>query len=114
MKNHKNFDPSFVHTVYFWFNNPQSDTDKKTFEASLKKFLNESKYAQTKFIGRAPNATRDVVDGSFTYSLILTFASSNDQKKYQDEPAHQLFVNECKNLWKKVIVYDSIPVVQPD
>lgn len=106
----KIFDPTFVHTVYFWFNNPQSDADKKTFETSLTKFLNESEYARTNFIGKAPDATRDVVDGSFTYSLILTFASSDDQKKYQDETAHHVFVNECKNLWKKVIVYDSVNI----
>lgn len=106
----KDFDSSFVHTVYFWFKNPQSETDKITFETSLKKFLNASKYAKTKFIGQAPIATRDVVDCSFTYSLILSFASADDQKKYQTESAHDVFVAECKDLWDRVLVYDSVTI----
>lgn len=103
----KTFDPTFAHTVYFWFKNPDSGADKAKFEASLTTFLNNSQYAKTKFIGTAPNASRDVVDGSFTYSLILSFESAEAQAKYQNEPPHLKFVEECSDLWEKVIVYDS-------
>jgi len=103
----KTFDSAFAHTVYFWFNEPDNEAHKSKFEASLKKFMDNSKYAKTKFIGTAPNASRDVVDGSFTYSLIVTFESATAQKEYQEEAAHLVFVEECKDLWKKVIVYDS-------
>lgn len=106
----EDFDPTYVHTVYFWFKNPQNKADKQKFEASLKKFLAASKYAKTKFIGFPPKATRDVVDDSFNYSLVLTFSSAEEQAKYQKEPAHDVFVNECKDLWAKVIVYDSISI----
>ncbi|MFD2588539.1 Dabb family protein [Croceitalea marina] len=103
----KTFDPAFAHTVYFWFNNPDSQDDKDRFEASLQKFLNNSKYAKTNFIGTPPMATREVVDGSFTYSLIVTFESAEAQQLYQEEEAHLVFIEECKDLWAKVIVYDS-------
>ena len=103
----KTFDPAFAHTVYFWFKEPDNEAHKSKFEASLKNFMNNSKYAKTKFIGTAPNASRDVVDGSFTYSLIVTFESAEAQKSYQNEAAHLVFVEECKGLWKSVIVYDS-------
>ena len=67
------FDANFAHTVYFWLENPDSQEDCTAFENSLKKFLDHSAYAKTKFIGTPPRASRDVVDGSFTYSLIVTF-----------------------------------------
>ena len=65
----KNFDPNFVHTVYFWLENPDNKEDCTSFEVSLRKFLDHSEYAKTKFIGKPPRASREVVDGSFTYSL---------------------------------------------
>ncbi|KAB5490204.1 MULTISPECIES: Dabb family protein [Flagellimonas] len=101
------FDHTFAHVVYFWFKNPDSQADRATFEASLKKFLDNSQYAKTKFIGKPPKAIRDVVDDSFTYSLILSFESAEDQAAYQTEPPHLVFIGECKDLWEKVIVYDS-------
>ena len=104
------FDSNFAHTVYFWLENPDSTKDREAFITSLKKFMKNSKYANTKFIGKPPKASRDVVDGSFTYSLIVTFKSAEEQKKYQEEEAHLKFVEESSSLWTKVIVYDSIIV----
>ncbi len=74
---------------------------------SLQKFLDSSAYAKTKFIGKPPRASRDVVDGSFTYSLIVSFESAEAQQNYQDEAPHKLFIEESSKLWTKVIVYDS-------
>ena len=101
------FDPVFVHTVYFWFKEDTTKKDKVFFEHSLKKFLSNSKYAKTKFVGTPPEASREVVDDSFTYSLIVTFESAEAQAGYQSEDAHLLFIEECQHLWDKVIVYDS-------
>lgn len=103
----KDFDSNFAHTVYFWLANPDKEEDRKAFETSLQKFLDNSAYAKTKFIGMPPRASRDVVDGSFTYSLIVTFESAEAQKNYQDEAPHKLFIEESSALWTKVIVYDS-------
>nr|WP_297919692.1 Dabb family protein [uncultured Allomuricauda sp.] len=103
----KTFDPAFAHTVYFWFKNPDDSDGRARFESSLKKFLKNSKYAKTDFIGIPPKATRDVVDDSYTYSLIVTFDSAESQENYQNEEAHLLFIEECKDLWERVVVYDS-------
>jgi hypothetical protein len=109
----KTFNPAFAHTVYFWLENPDSQADRKAFETSLQKFLDNSGYAKTKFIGKPPKASRDVVDGSFTYSLIVTFESAEAQQNYQDEAPHKLFIEESSKLWTKVIVYDSKGVSFP-
>lgn len=103
----REFDPNFAHTVYFWLTNPDSQEDRAAFETSLQKFLDSSGYAKTSFIGVPPKASREVVDGSFTYSLIVTFESAEAQKNYQDEAPHKLFIEESSKLWTKVIVYDS-------
>ncbi|MEM9077130.1 MAG: Dabb family protein [Bacteroidota bacterium] len=103
----KTFDSAFAHTVYFWFKNPDDAEGKARFETSLKKFLKNSKFAKTNFIGVPPKSTREVVDDSFTYSLIVTFDSAESQEGYQKEEAHLLFIEECKDLWEKVVVYDS-------
>lgn len=105
--NMEKFDTNFAHTVYFWLTNPDVQEDRIAFETSLRKFLNTSAYAKTNYIGKPPKASRDVVDGSFTYALIVTFESAEAQQKYQDEAAHKLFIEEASHLWSKVIVYDS-------
>jgi hypothetical protein len=103
----REFDPTFAHTVYFWLANPDNLEDRAAFEQSLQKFLDSSGYAKTSFIGVPPRASRDVVDGSFTYSLIVSFESAQAQQNYQDEAPHKLFIEESSKLWAKVIVYDS-------
>nr|WP_281542203.1 Dabb family protein [Maribacter aestuarii] len=103
----KEFDSNFAHTVFFWLENPDDIQERAAFEKSLQKFLDNSAYAKTKFIGKPPKASRDVVDGSFTYSLIVTFESAEAQQAYQDEEPHKLFIAESSALWTKVIVYDS-------
>jgi hypothetical protein len=86
---------------------PGNTDHNKKFEVSLRKFLDSSKYAKTHFIGTPPKATREVVDDSFTYSLVLSFDSAEAQEKYQTEEAHLLFIEESQDLWEKVVVYDS-------
>tara|TARA_R110002051_G_scaffold99857_1_gene170205 strand:- start:11333 stop:11725 length:393 start_codon:yes stop_codon:yes gene_type:complete len=109
-KSMKTFDSNFAHTVYFWLKKPDSTQDCKAFEVALQKFLASSKFAKTKFIGKPPKASRDVVDGSFTYSLLVTFDSAEAQEAYQNEAPHVLFIEEASELWEKVLVYDAIGI----
>ena len=102
------FDSNFAHVVYFWLNNPDSTEDRAEFEKALKQFLNTSEYAQTKFIGTPANTPREVVDNSWTYSIILTFPSKEIQDRYQKEPVHLKFVEEASHLWDRVQVYDAV------
>lgn len=106
----KTFDSNFAHVVYFWLHNPDSEDDRQTFEAALTKFLSRSGYAKTHFIGTPPLATRGVVDGSFTYNLIVTFESAEAQQAYQDEQPHLDFIDEAQHLWEKVVVYDALGI----
>lgn len=104
----KSFDPAFAHVVYFWLHNPDNASDRQAFEAALMKFLNTSQFAKTKYIGTPPAAIRDVVDGSFTYNMVVTFESAEAQAEYQKEQPHLDFIAEASHLWKRVQVYDSM------
>lgn len=105
------FNKAFTHVVYFWLNNPDSPDDRRDFEASITKFMKESEYAGTRFIGIPAGTPREVVDNSYSYSLILTFPSREAQDQYQKEPAHLKFIEEASHLWEKVQVYDSVGIV---
>lgn len=98
---------ALLHHVYFWLNNPDSETDRKQFEAAIQKLLKVETIQQSHFGVPAPTAERDVVDHSYTYSMLLIFNSKADQDTYQTHALHQQFVEENSSLWKKVVVYDS-------
>lgn len=97
----------FAHTVYFWLHNPDNADDREAFETSLTKFIDQSPYITTKHIGTPAKTNREVIDNSYTYSLLLTFKDKATQDQYQEEPAHKQFIAESSHLWSKVIVYDS-------
>ena len=103
----KNQQGNFAHVVYFWLKNPDNQNDRMAFEKSLTKFINNSVYIQTKFIGTPAATNREVIDNSYTYSLMLTFENKAEQDKYQEEDLHKKFIEESSELWTKVVVYDS-------
>jgi hypothetical protein len=102
------FDPAFAHVVYFWLHHPDNPADCREFEAAARELMATSRYTKTNFLGRPPKATREVVDDSFTYSLIVTFESAAAQEAYQKEQAHLDFIAKAGHLWKKVVVYDAL------
>lgn len=97
----------FKHTVFFWLNNPDSKADREAFEKSIKKFIDSSEFLQTKYVGTPADTDREVIDNSYTYCLMVSFANKEDHDKYQAEDAHKLFIEESASLWEKVLVYDS-------
>ncbi len=103
----KKMEGEFIHAVYFWLKNPDSKEDCAKFEKSLTNFINNSEFILRKHIGKPARTDRDVIDNTYTYSLVLAFKNKEIQDKYQVEPGHLKFIEECEDLWKKVIVYDS-------
>jgi len=98
----------FAHVVLFWLKNPDNQLERKKFESSLETFIKNSKYVKTMHFGAPANTNRPVIDNTYTYCMILTFTSKEEQDKYQDEAGHKKFISESEGLWGKVIVFDSI------
>lgn len=108
LKEPNNSSSKFIHVVYFWLQNPDSQMDRAEFEKSLKTFMDNSEYAQNPFIGTPANTPREVVDNSWDYNLIIGFESAEQQDLYQKEAAHLKFVEDAAHLWDRVVVYDAL------
>jgi hypothetical protein len=97
----------FYHHVFFWLQNEGNASDKEKLIAGLKK-LSAVKTIKHFHIGKPANTNRDVIDSSYAVSWLLEFANDADQASYQTDPIHLKFIEDCKQLWKKVVVYDTI------
>ncbi len=106
----KHIEEGFVHVVYFWLKRPENDGDRTSFLKSLKTYLGKVEVIQSSFVGSPAASDRDVVDDSFTFNIVLTFKTIEDQEIYQEHPAHLKFIEESSALWNKVVVYDALPV----
>ena len=101
---------SFVHTVHFWLHPGLPPTDRATFLTALRT-LADSPNVATCRIGTPADTARDVVDNSWDYQLLLTFADRAAHDRYQSpaDPAHAAFIARCHPFWERVLVYDSLP-----
>lgn len=98
---------NFIHHVYFWLKNPGSQEDLAALIKGLEKL---SAVPQIKFfhIGLPADTNRDVIDTTYAVSWLNIFETAEDQDIYQTHPMHLQFIDECKHLWRRVVVYDSI------
>ena len=101
----------FVHIVFFWLKNPNSEADRTAFQTSIEKFVRNSGFATQIHVGTPASTSRPVIDSTYTYCLTVTFSSKEAHDDYQAEPVHLTFVEESKDLWEKVLVYDSMNIL---
>ena len=96
----------FVHVVFFWLVDDSKKTQEK-FLSELSLFIDNMDLIQTKHIGSPADTDREVIDSTWSYSLILSFKSKKEQDLYQEHQLHKEFIKNASSLWKKVQVYDS-------
>jgi Stress responsive A/B Barrel Domain len=106
-KKASNVKTAFVHTVFFWLKNPDNTAEKGQLEAGLRS-ISEIETIKTAYIGQPAATNRGVIDASYSFSITLIFQNDADQDVYQTHPIHLAFVDSCKHLWEKVIVYDAV------
>lgn len=95
------------HDVYFSLkdNSPKA---KQKLIAACHKYL--SKHPGEVFFGAGPLAEdlkREVNDTDFDVALHIVFKDRAAHDQYQDAKRHQQFIDENKDNWKKVRVFDS-------
>ena len=96
-----------LHHVFFWMKNTNSQEDRQQFEKAIAELLKVETIRQSHFGKPAATESRDVVDHSYSYSMLLIFNSKEEQDSYQVHPLHKKFVEENNHLWERVVVYDS-------
>ena len=97
----------FFHVVFFWLINDSKEVSKK-FEQELRQFIDRVDEIKTSHIGTPADTDRDVIDNTWSYSLVLSFDSKKEHDIYQDHQLHKQFIENASSLWKKVLVYDSV------
>jgi hypothetical protein len=98
------------HCVYFWLKKDLSAADRATFESELVLVTKLPYLALAKMGKPAAVEARAVCDLSFDWSLVIEFKEDKDHDFYQaDCPDHKRFVETCKGMWDKVIIYDMTP-----
>jgi len=100
----------FIHHVYFWLKNKDSKEDRAALIKGLQA-LSKIDYIKLHHIGQPADTNREVIDTSYSVSWLLFFTNKEEEERYQKDPVHQKFVEDCKHLWTKVVVYDSVDVV---
>jgi len=97
------------HQVFFWLKRAGDAEDRAKLVSGLKALAVIPQVRELHVGVPAATEQRDVVDASFDVSELMLFDTVADQKAYQDHPAHQAFVTACAPLWRRVVVYDSLP-----
>jgi len=97
-----------VHHVFFWMANPASAADREKLLLGLRSLAKIDTIRSMRIGVPAATPARDVVDASYHFSLLLTFDDVHGHENYQSHPVHTQFVNNHKDLWARVVVYDSV------
>lgn len=109
MNNEEKKKDIFIHHVYFWLHKPESKEDLTSLVKGLEA-LSKIDYIRFSHIGKPADTNRDVIDTSYSVSWLLFFNNKDEEERYQKDPVHLKFVEDCKHLWKKVVVYDTVKV----
>jgi len=96
----------FVHHVFFWLNEDLLPEEAQKFESGVKSLL-QIEEMTTADVGKPAATNRAVIERSYSYSLLTIFANKAAHDAYQVHPVHVKFVEDCKHLWSKVLIYDS-------
>jgi hypothetical protein len=99
----------FIHHVFFWLKEPVTPEGRTRFEAGLKALVKVETIVDY-HLGIPAGTSRDVIDGTYTYSLLTTFKDRSGQDVYQTHPIHLKFISDCQDLWERVVVYDSVSI----
>ena len=90
--------------VFFWLK-PEADADE--FITSTESFLKQVKEINSYHLGKPAGTPREIVDNSYSVSLVVTFDSKEDQDIYQKHEAHLKYIENNNMKWTTVKIFDS-------
>ncbi|MEO6528263.1 MAG: Dabb family protein [Gemmatimonadaceae bacterium] len=97
----------FVHSVYFWLRDDLSPVGRSIFIDGMRS-LATIETVEHSFIGTPAVTTREIIDRSYSYALVLGFADRAAHDAYQVHHVHDTFREQCGGSWKKIVIYDAI------
>jgi hypothetical protein len=104
--------PLLAHDVYFSLKDNSAEAKKKLV-AACKKYLTKHPGQQLFAVGtRVEDLNRPVNDRDFDVALHMIFQNKAAHDQYQDAPRHKQFIDENRDNWQKVRVFDSLVDVE--
>jgi len=94
------------HTVFFWLNEDVTAEQREDFEQGIEALLKNDEIQAGSWGTPAATEPRPVIDDSYDYALALEFESIAHHDRYQVHRDHDVFLDEFKGLWAKVVIYD--------
>ena len=96
-----------THTVIFWLKEGLTQEDRKLFFEEVKT-LTTIDSVERSFLGTpASTPKRPVVDDSYDCALSVGLKDLDAHDHYRADPIHLAFIERCRHLWEKVIIYDA-------
>jgi hypothetical protein len=100
--------PMIAHNVYFSLKEDSPKAREKLI-AACKKYLSKHEGEVFFAVGTlVEDLKRPVNDRDFDVSLHLVFRDRKAHDQYQEAERHKQFIEENKENWKKVRVFDSV------
>ena len=99
--------PMIVHDVYFSLKDNSPEARKKLVDACKKYLTNHPGEVSFSAGTLAAGLDRPVNDRDFDVALHIVFKDRAAHDQYQDAPRHKQFIDENKDDWAKVRVFDS-------
>ena len=99
----------FIHHVFFWLKQPVTQEIRNKFEQALKELVKVETIVDY-HLGVPASTDREVIDTTYSYSLLVLFRNKEDQDIYQTHPKHLKFIEDCQDLWERVVVYDTVSI----
>ncbi|MDO5523043.1 MAG: Dabb family protein [Bacteroidia bacterium] len=105
----KNTDMSgkFAHHVFFWLKQADDPQVRSDFRDALIK-LASIETVRFKHIGTPAATNREIIDTTYTFSLLVVFDDEKEHDIYQEHPIHDEFREKYADWWTRVQIYDTI------
>jgi hypothetical protein len=98
---------SELHVVLFWLKPDMPAAERAALSTELATKANRIDGLQACWCGGPVESTRDVVDDSFDWMLVMRFRDHQAAQDWQSDPIHQQLLTRFAPHFAKVVVYDG-------
>jgi len=95
-----------THHVLFWLKSSTTEDQKREFRSALES-LSGVETIKSIYIGTPAPISREVVDDTYTFSLVIVFDDLAGHDVYQVHALHKAFLEENRQFFEKVVIYDA-------
>lgn len=96
-----------VHTVIFWLKENLTEDQRAIFSDEVNTLGEIGSVESFHFGAPAPTPKRPVVEDSYDCAITVILKDMAAHDDYQADPIHLAFVDKCKDMWERVVIYDA-------